>query len=116
VNDEKTDKGRDLSYTMGRLTFTPETGQVVFEAMAANPGLPVVDLGDVRTFPAVASIVRELAERGPFYGEARMGGWGCHTCLFNFDDGVDAEAMFKDPANHEPSCLWRRARALYPDV
>lgn len=102
----------DVSYTAGRLTFTPETGQVVIDAMAEHPGSPVVDLGDVRTFPEVALIVRELAEHGPFTTPLRSidDRRSCSDC------GADCESDFwmTNPANHEPSCLFRRARALYP--
>jgi hypothetical protein len=55
---------------------------------------------------ALAAIVRELAERGPFIDSAL----DCATC------GYDPFAMGEMgyPANHAPDCLWRRAKALYP--
>lgn len=59
-------------------------------------------------------IVRELAECGPFAlfgiaGEAIC--TMCNTSGFGVSDG-----WLSDPANHEPSCLWRRSRGLYPDA
>ncbi len=57
------------------------------------------------TLTAPYDIVRELAERGPF---TYMG--GCDTC----EIGNGPASHVNDPANHEPSCLWRRAKALYP--
>ena len=61
------------------------------------------------------AIVRELAERGPFinvdtFGD-QLGGDACADCEAQADDGP-----LNDPVNHKPSCLWRRARALYPSV
>ena len=58
---------------------------------------------------AALEIVRELAERGPFADRNDMGDVdGCNTC----SAGVGRD--INDPANHEPSCLWRRARELHP--
>ena len=60
------------------------------------------------------AIVRELAERGPFLNDSV----DCYTCPsgINGFSGLDKEdGRHKDPANHEPSCLWRRSKALYPN-
>lgn len=53
-------------------------------------------------------IVRELAERGPFVDpdDGIMG--RCPLC------GASAMRPLDEPANHEPDCTWRRAKALYP--
>lgn len=67
------------------------------------------------------AIVRELAECGPTEGSQGE----CVYCGFvssspdivtvGLKEGVRLrEAAFINPSNHEPSCLWRRARALYP--
>lgn len=56
-----------------------------------------------------ADIVRELAERGPFIHEGLI----CWTCLKARPEH-EPVMWFIHPANHEPRCLWRRARALYP--
>lgn len=52
------------------------------------------------------SIVRELAERGPFLCEDGVTCAACYAISTHQDD----------PANHEPSCLWRRSRELYPEA
>jgi hypothetical protein len=61
------------------------------------------------------AIVRELAERGPLVDEYSE----CVYCHFFVTYGRSdttgspaPEVTFGDPANHPPSCLWRRARAL----
>jgi hypothetical protein len=61
------------------------------------------------------AIVRELAERGPLVDEYSE----CVYCGFFVTYGRSDTAgspapgaTFNDPANHQPSCLWRRARAL----
>lgn len=53
------------------------------------------------------AIVHELAERGPF---AHAGSSVCVHCGLS----ISGQPEFNDPANHEPSCLWRRARELHP--
>ena len=59
---------------------------------------------------AHVAIVRELAERGPLLNDDS---W-CASCDYDpHEYGYDFEKI-NDPANHEPSCLWRRARELYP--
>lgn len=59
-------------------------------------------------------IVREVSERGPFIDD----GITCLTCdpetAPDIPNGVAYSDWFADPANHEPTCLWKRARALYP--
>lgn len=53
------------------------------------------------------AIVRELAVRGPM--NMAEFAYGCGDCGYAPED----RQAFRDPANHEPSCLWRRAKALY---
>lgn len=54
-------------------------------------------------------IVREMAERGPFKTDL---GWAdCDASFSDYDYETDALML---PANHEPTCLWRRARERYP--
>jgi hypothetical protein len=61
---------------------------------------------------ALAAIVRELAERGPY---ALFGVADEPICTMCNTSGFGASAdWFDDPAHHEPSCIWRRAKALYP--
>jgi hypothetical protein len=61
------------------------------------------------------AIVRELAEMaGPiviYYVDGRTACAmpGCHG-----HDVSRPEPWWSDPANHAPSCLWRRAKGLYP--
>ena len=54
-------------------------------------------------------IVRELAERGPFDNDEQG---MCATCPPEFPQrwGMNNQV----PAEHDPACLWRRARELYP--
>ncbi len=59
-------------------------------------------------FKAHLAIVRELAERGPHFANEYM-----TECVFCWVDQV-GEKPATIIANHEPSCLWRRARELYP--
>lgn len=54
------------------------------------------------------AIVRELAEGGPFLGLDYEGTLGCSIC------GSDRPPL-EDPAAHADTCLWRRAKAIYPD-
>lgn len=60
-------------------------------------------------------IVRELAVRGPLLEHHNTGLIACADCglvealVLEGEDGT-----LQDPAYHEPSCLWRRARELYP--
>lgn len=65
--------------------------------------------------PAEA-IVRELAARGPFFEETNSGGLlMCIFCLKLEATVLDGEeGSISDPSDHESSCLWRRAKALYP--
>ena len=55
-------------------------------------------------------IVKQLAERGPFIYYGDDDDAICSDC--------DVPDLFsnhvQEPANHEPWCLWRRARELYP--
>lgn len=57
-------------------------------------------------------IVRDLAERGPFIATDHLG-VGVPACVdcqtFDYP-----RAPLNNPANHEPTCLWRRAKVLYP--
>ncbi len=53
-----------------------------------------------------AQIVRELAARGPFT-RPDEDGCVCAHCGGSSDP---------DPANHDPSCLWRRSRERYPEA
>jgi hypothetical protein len=64
-----------------------------------------------------AAIVRELAEQGPFLVDNPDGGACCVDCNAGgvYGEGLDEDA-FRDPASHAPSCLWRRAKARYPDT
>lgn len=57
------------------------------------------------------TIVRDLAKRGPFAIDNPYGGSSCADCLVGstLGEGLDDEA-FRDHANHEPGCLWRRAK------
>ena len=58
-------------------------------------------------------IVKELAGRGPFLND-RV---DCATCPSGINgwSTIDQEhGVHQNPANHEPRCLWRRARELYP--
>lgn len=63
--------------------------------------------GHVHSGPATpeAAIVREMAERGPF---TDTDGLTCADCSVNITSDV--------PANHEPACLWRRAREWRDEV
>jgi hypothetical protein len=63
---------------------------------------------DVRPY---IQLVRELAESGPLLSDDA---W-CASCDFDpYAPGVPdtPEADINDPANHAPTCLWRRAVAL----
>jgi hypothetical protein len=53
------------------------------------------------------ALVRELAEWGPIIYD----GITCMTCR---EARPDPGRDFERPENHDPACLWRRARALYP--
>lgn len=55
------------------------------------------------------AIVRDLAERGPFDNDEQG---MCATCPPEFPQrwGMNNQV----PAEHDPACLWRRARELYP--
>jgi hypothetical protein len=56
------------------------------------------------------SIVRELAERGPYLAASDALGDYCVMC-----GKVDGhESPLADPASHDPSRLWRRACERYP--
>jgi hypothetical protein len=55
------------------------------------------------------AIVREVAERGSFIAPSDVLGDACAIC--GKVEGRDAP--LDDPANHEPSCLWRRAMDLH---
>jgi hypothetical protein len=52
------------------------------------------------------AIVRKLAERGP-WTNTYDGIVGCMFCDSLYPACAKAE-------NHNPACLWRRSRALYP--
>lgn len=57
------------------------------------------------------AIVRELARRGPWFDAGAF----CVTCPDLGEPTIWDEASFSsDPEKHHPSCLWRRARVLYP--
>jgi len=68
------------------------------------------------------AIVRELAERGPFLAFTDMEVDFCPDCdvvaMANTQEAYQAGIYLdlNDPANHKPSCLWRRARELHPQV
>ena len=56
------------------------------------------------------AMVRELAERGPYIAESDALGDACAMC-----GKVETQTSpLGDPANHERSCLWRRACERYP--
>lgn len=55
------------------------------------------------------AIVRELAESDVCHIDG--GYYFCGLC--NVESGTRLSPLI-DPANHEPTCLWRRAKALYP--
>lgn len=66
---------------------------------------------------AYVKIVREMAQRGPFLGGEDLD--VCADCDVEEipsepDPSAPMRVDLNDPANHEPSCLWRRAKALYP--
>lgn len=67
------------------------------------------------TFTEPHAIARELAERGPFVQQTEVG-IACAFCDLKRDQAVlgDYAKLFADPANHEPACLWRRAKVLHP--
>jgi len=79
--------------------------QVLLRKQETIPRLMMVDADKADAYVA---IVRELAENGPFIDEY----WTCKLCGAG-DFGFESDAT-NVPANHEPSCLWRRARELYP--
>ncbi len=54
-------------------------------------------------------IVRELAEGNPPLDD-RCYCWFCSISL-----NGSATKHLEDPSEHKPSCLWRRAKALYPE-
>lgn len=57
-----------------------------------------------------AAIVHELAERGPFIAASDVLGDVCALC-----GKVDGQSTpLAATASHEPTCLWRRAKSLYP--
>jgi hypothetical protein len=56
------------------------------------------------------SIVRELAERGPYIAASDALSDVCVMC--GKVDGL--ESPLNDQASHEPWCLWRRACGRYP--
>ena len=59
-------------------------------------------------------IVREYAQRGPFTDHESYR--SCADCGYSpFEGGGGSMAEMNTPANHEPSCLWRRSRELYPN-
>ncbi len=66
-------------------------------------------LAEIHRLKPFEQIVRELAERGPNVYDGLI----CTTCDAERPATTDAE-WFNHPANHERSCLWRRARELYP--
>jgi hypothetical protein len=57
-----------------------------------------------------ATIVRELAEQGPFIEQVWPDDERCASC----HELSKTPDFLADPANHEPTCLWRRAKGLYP--
>jgi hypothetical protein len=61
---------------------------------------------------ALAAIVRELAERGPFVDMPY-----CADCYAEGDmvPISNPANRLRDSAHHEPDCLWRRAKVLYPE-
>ncbi len=70
-----------------------------------------VTAADIIPMNPYRQIVRELAARGPFIDDDQNG-YGGQYCA---DCHIALSALGPhDPANHEPSCLWRRARDLYP--
>lgn len=61
------------------------------------------------------AIVRELAERGhepvaPYPDEQ------CWRCLFCREETAWIYEAVPESFIHEPTCLWRRARELHPEV
>lgn len=54
-------------------------------------------------------IARELAAEESPTGNMSQ----CAFCSPSQSDDDD-DLGYRDAANHEPSCLWRRARELYP--
>lgn len=59
-----------------------------------------------------SAIVRELAERGPFIDDDQFGYGGRYCADCRIDER--GEVALGDPQHHDPSCLWRRAKELYP--
>ncbi len=56
------------------------------------------------------AIIREIAESDPMDGLVNeLSGPWCR-----WSNGAGCQEPFDDPANHAESCLWRRARELYP--
>lgn len=93
--------------------------QPVIEQLCPHCGCMPEAIGEVHksdcyVFTEPYAIARELAEHGP-YALLTPSGWywcpqpGCHGRAV-----LDAVSLAA-PAAHEPSCLWRRAKALYPD-
>lgn len=75
-----------------------------------DPELGEMHRADCPTLTSPHAIVRELAEQGPFLDDTT----DCAMCDRRRPHGVGSQEWFGNPANHEPSCLWRRAKAMYP--
>lgn len=67
-------------------------------------------LPDCPTRTEPHAIVKALAERGPFLSDTT----DCAMCGTTRPFDVSSAEWFAVLTNHEPSCLWRRAKALYP--
>ena len=71
----------------------------------------IVDLlAEVRRLQSAEQLIRELAEHGPF--RVDDGRW-CGTCPDNADTLVPYPSA--SLGEHDPRCLWRRARELMAD-
>jgi hypothetical protein len=65
----------------------------------------------VRKIDELEEIVRELAERGPFINQ-EFDFDVCADC--KVQEGAKGDRPLSFPEMHEPRCLWRRSKALYP--
>jgi hypothetical protein len=75
-------------------------------AMAGNPDLEQIPDRTYDKAREHIDIVYDLAERGPFVDYRG----GCDMCALVVSEG-SSDAVY-DMTNHEPDCLWRRAKAV----
>jgi len=74
--------------------------------MIREAGILKPEVLEGRAADTDVEIVRDLAERGPFT-RPDDDGCVCAHCGGSSDP---------NPANHDPSCLWRRSRERYPEA